>query len=317
MAGFVPPPVLVTRQVLEVMTAEVLAHPAIETAWGLYGVILPDGSVIVAGVLRPTDTDIVRRVVTTEYGGQSAAARVAWLAANHKLMCDHGLNPNGARFSFLYKGHSHHTLAFDRYSMTDITSIREAVVDDGLEVAIGPLATIAVNGTVIKPIEDRKHGLRVIGGSEVKFRFYYFSKTMAAARRRLPVLVQPTVIDAADVPLLPPMGWQFTQEDEYLEQLRHLRAMGCDVTILHRDIQAGPPYELQFIVKHPAWRKMLSIVTAYDYPKTPPQFAYVATGKEVPGSPFVGYPALLEGPLWQPGDDFLEVVLRLLARGEL
>lgn len=315
----VTPSVLVTKQAVNDMVVEVLSHPNIETAWGLFGLLMDDGAVIVTGVLRPSETDVVRRYATAQLGGEHQASAVRWLSQNYQAMRKQGLTKASGRFAFLYKGHSHHVLGVDQYSGTDTASILEAVEVDGLKVAVGPLATLAVQNPSIRPSGRYSGTLVITQGQRVWLRFYYLDQAMVAQGQRAPILVTPTVVDVKDVPVLPPLGWQFVREDDYLEQLRHLRNYGCSIEIVLRDITDGPPYEIQFIVQKPNWRAVLSIVTTWDYPRTPPKFQVLPVGDRAATETddYAGAAYLLEGPLWNPGEDLLEGLFRLEARGEL
>lgn len=313
------PTIVVTKQAVEDMVAEVLAHPEIETAWGLYGLLMDDGAVIVTGVLRPSESDVVRRYAAAALGGEQQANAVRWLSANYRAIRKGTKNQVGGRFAFLYKGHSHHGLGIDVYSGTDIRSIQEAVEVDGLEVAVGPLATLDVQGPRIHQSGRHEGTLVVTKSQRVWLRFYYLNRALMASGKRNPTLITPSVVEAKDVPVLPPLGWQFTREDDYLEQLRHLQSYGCHVEVVFRDVTGGPPYEIQFLVQKHNWRGMLSVVTSWDYPRTAPTFQVLPlSGREATeAGDYNGADHLLKGPLWRRGEDLIEAIFRLEARSEL
>ena len=312
------PLVSITRQAVFQMVDEALKYQDIETAWGLYGLIFPHEIALVTGILRASSSDIVRHYATTTLGGDRQAEAVRWLSSNHKILKKMRASPEDARFAFLFKGHSHHKLGVDSYSAQDHASILEAVEQDGLEIAIGPLVTLATKGPNINYPASWKGTIVADQSQRVWLRFYYLSRSMLDANIRRAKLIDPILVDANDVPIVPPLGWQFTNEDDYLEQLRHLKGYGCQVQVIFREIQNGPPFEIQFLITKPQWRGMLSIVTNWDFPKTAPTFQVLNPAKE--SSETGDYDVatdLPEGLLWNPGDDLILAVFRLEARGEL
>ncbi|OGM75466.1 hypothetical protein A3H19_03020 [Candidatus Woesebacteria bacterium RIFCSPLOWO2_12_FULL_39_9] len=314
----IEPIIFITKQALYEMVNEVLRFPEIETAWGLYGLIFPNETTLVTGILKASASDIVRKYATTTLGGNRQAEAVRWLSSNHKILKKMNVSPDEARFAFLFKGHSHHVLGVDSYSSQDHASIFEAVEKDGLEIAIGPLATLETKGPDVNYLASWRGTMVIDQSQRVWLRFYYLSRSMLENRVRRARLIDPIVVDAVDVPVVPPLGWQFTREDDYLEQLRHIKNYGCQVQVILREIRNGPPFEVQFLVSKPNWLGMLSIVTDWDFPKTAPTFQVLnpTKGSSEAGD-YEGAKYLLEEPLWSPEFDLIEVVFRLEARGEL
>ncbi len=299
------PRLLMTNQVIAVMSAEVLAHRDIETGWGQYGLLLDEVTTYLGGVIRPSADDIVRMYARTNVGGQKQADAVRWLQANHRLMATLGIVPRSARFAYLFKGHSHHHLGFGSFSGTDMGSILEAVEVDGLEVAIGTLATIDRLPETRVSAARQSGTIGITQQSKVWLRFYYLSRAMVQAGQREPILLRPEVVDIKDVPLLPPLGWQFTREDDYLEQLRLFHSFGCAVQVFSREIRDGPPFEVQFLVSKAGWKSTLSIITPWNYPEGAPTFQFVNGTSPVTGE------------LWYQGCDLIDGVFKLIAAGEL
>ncbi len=311
------PKIFVTDSVIAAMSKEVLAHPHEETAWGIYGLKLANGDLIITGVMEPSPHDIVRRYATASFGGEHAAAELTWLNDNWDMMVGLGLAPEGAQFKFLYKGHSHQHLDYARYSETDEQSILEAVRDDELEVAIGPLAICNVPDPRILRLK-RGEGISFFTSQYVRFVFYYMDKAMVARGLTKPILIQPEVIRATEVPMTPPQGWQFTNQSGFERELQLIRNYGCDVVANFLEIEGGPPFEIQLVVGRPTWCHYLFITTHWDHPRTPPAFKLVAKGHAAASTlHFASSKALLEGEIWQPGQSLLEAIFRLEARGEL
>jgi len=315
---YILPKVYIANSAVYEMTREVLSNPGRETGWGLYGIIAKDRlTVYIVGVIRPAVADITRHYAATTLGGERLADSVRWLMANVELNKKNGINIDGD-FAFLYKGHSHHQLGYGQYSPTDKDSIKESVIKEGLELAIGPLATI--DQTEMKIINRFGGDISVNNSAKVKFTFYYYDRYMYEAGVVEPVVIKPTVLNARAVPALPPLGWQFASDSDYMEQLRHLRAYGCNVKTSYRDTDNKPPFEIIFTVTRNDWKGILVIETAWDFPRTLPKF------KVVPNIPnkdsvcslrYKGLEHLLEGPIWNRDEDFIEAIFRLEARGEL
>lgn len=305
------PRLLVTQSAAAEMEHEVIAHSRIETAWGQYGII-DDNMIILNGVLLATEDEVTRRYAHASLGGDRHAQAVRWLEKNFDLMRRHGLYPQGnPRFSYLHKGHSHHELGVGNYSGTDISSIREAIEVDNLEYAIGTLGTLQLSRFQTTP-GRHPNILQLSQSTVVRLKFYFYSQAMFAAGVRNPIVILPELVQANEVPVMPPVGWKYVREDIYLEQLRHLRHHQCNVTVLEREITNGPPYEIQFLVTKPKWRGRLSIITDWDFPGTPPQFSILPN----PGHSADTRPLTepFEGEDWQEGFDFIDLILRLEAK---
>jgi len=315
------PKILITREVALEMAKETLDHSNIETAWGIYGLKSKDNqTVIITGILRPSGSDIVRNYATVKLGGEKLAQAVRWLSANHKLMKKAGLtDADGFRFGFLYMAHSHHGLGVDSYSHTDRASILGAVEVDGMDIAIGPLATIESLSMTVKPFRRKAGTISVVGGSRVNLRFYVMTKSMVEQGRKQPLLITPEIVDAVSVPEMPPLGWHFTREADFDEQERLLQSYGCKVSVAYREIHDGPPYEIQFVITKSIWRGVLSVITPWDYPNNPPIFKIInpSDKQSVAQDNYPEPEHLLAGDLWQPGWDIIDGVFRLEARGEL
>lgn len=315
------PTILVTETALADMTLEVLENPNIETAWGLVGFYFGDGeTVIVSNVVRPDQAEVARQVARTNLGGDLQVQALNWLTANYQLIKTHRGVTTEAKYGFLFKGHSHHQLGFSGYSSTDFASLVESVEKDGLVVSIGPLANIKEHKHSVSSIRGSAGGVHVDIRHQVDFTFYYLSKKMLDAGQRVAMTVHPTVIKATDVFMpVPELGWQFIRRAEYLEQLRHLHAYGCTVNVVTRDAKAGPPLEVQFVVTKPGiWRGSLSIVTDSNFPNSSPTFeVLVPSGHSKVAFIWTNSPEKNSGDLWYKGEDLIEAVFRLEARGEL
>lgn len=309
--------VFITPQVIADMSREVLNHPHEETAWGIYGLKLASGDIIITGVLFPSGSDIVRGFATASFGGARAVAEITWLHDNWDLMSSLGLNPEGAEFMFLYKGHSHQHLQFARYSGTDTQSIIEAVRDDGMEVAIGPLAVCNVPDPVVKSLR-RREGITFATSQYVRFLFYYYSRAMLDDGQTRPIVIQPRLIDTTDVPVMPPKGWQFARDADFERELEQLRSYGCTVIANYREIEGGPPFEIHLTVTRPTWSNYLFITTFWNHPATEPKFQIVPNGAAKEESRhFDGVATLADDQVWNPRQSLLEAVFRLEARHQL
>ncbi|QQG41831.1 MAG: hypothetical protein HYV90_00765 [Candidatus Woesebacteria bacterium] len=312
------PRILVTKGAAIAMVNEVLANPAIETGFGLWGVIMDDHqSVIVTHIIQPIPEDIEKGYAKLAFGGDGQKEALIWLTANEGLFRKKLGSKPGGKCAYLYKGHSHHTLNFNQYSGTDIQSIKDAINVDGLEVAVGPLVLILNPGDW--KFKATSGYVDVNEFTRVRIVFYYYSKAMAAMGITEPITVTPTIIEAKSAPMLPPLGWQFTNDADYFEQLRHITNYGAEVEVSYRDVRDGPPQEIVFkVTKEKVWRGTLYIVTPWNYPEAAPKFSVDALeGKSATEQGDYNSKRLLEGPLWSPGEDLIEAIFKLEARGEL
>jgi hypothetical protein len=309
------PRLYVTRHVLADMTAEVLAHPHIETAWGLYGFRYPK-SVFLVGVIRPVAGEVVRGFANAEAGGLEMAKAYNWLKANEKEITKAvGSRRSGhGEFDFLYKGHSHHTLGFDHYSGTDQQSILSVVKDDGLKVAVGPLALIRANNVGYNHTTPWSHETTASRYTRVTFLFYMLTKEMVDAGYHEAVTVKPVIIDTANTLLVPPMAWEFSQTDDFNRQIRNLRNFGCTVEVRHVDVNRKPPLEIQFKVDHKKWKHILMITTDWNYPDVPPKIQLIPKSADIT---FKEANALSAETWWVRGDGFIDIVGKMIERGVL
>lgn len=340
---YTPPPVYITELAVLGMYDETMKHPNIETGWGMYGLEFPNGTILVYNILPMFDDDIVRRVSTTEVGGSNMVDSLNWLKSNHELMLKQSKNEKrtqSPQLTYLWKGHSHHKLGLKRYSHTDTTSIVEAVEKDGMKVAIGPLVNIIGHGIKIEydrsllnllPIST-ENVLKVRDLGSIEIRFYYFDRTMLELGYKSPILITPTVVNQK-VAEMPPLGWKFTNNAEYSEQLRHLKNYGCNVQVIHQDTDGKPPYEIKFVITHPEWvpGQILIIETSWNFPEVPPRW-FILPKPEGEEKPEVKKPPLkrpkwltptikttppADDPLWKKGDDFIDLIFKLEDKGLL
>jgi hypothetical protein len=252
------PQLILSRKALWDMISETLRYPYLETMWANFGFILPDGSVYLAGIIPPLEGCVVRKYATSSFGGERLADAFQWVE-------DHAnqINQNvSARFTALYKGHSHHQLALFAYSGTDVNSIVEFVRDnDGVDVAIGPL-TVIRPGTSEKQRKCNRNIYRSRRGVEVKF--YQYTRAMLEAGITQPSEVE-TFRVVNDLPgiSVPQLGWQFLQEEEYKKQISRLEARGYQVIV--RDKR---PPTIRLFVKKPTWNGgMILIEIPLGFPK--------------------------------------------------
>lgn len=312
------PIIIVPKHVVRAMVDDVLLYPRKETGWGLVGIISRQGPIFVCGIIKPTEADIDRSESAVEVGGQSMANAYLWLSANWHWAQRHIPNQQiDGDFVFLHKGHSHPTES-KQYSEEDNNTILESVQEIGLSLAIGPLATIETNKLNIAPLLFKPGSLMITRNWSVRLQFYYLDAEMVACGKLKPILVTPQVVDAKDVPMIAPMGWQFTRESEFTSQRRVLENFGCKVRVINIGSPESDILRIQFIVTNPQWYGILKITTPWNYPTQEPTIEVVPiTGRSRQSSMFSDLPHLVTGPLWSKGDSFIEIIWRLLARGEL
>lgn len=309
------PRICITRQALFEMTNEVLAHPTIETAWGLYGFRYPK-VIFIVGVIRPVSGEVVRGYANAEAGGEEMANAMRWLYANEKLINVHvrGGKSGLGKFCFLYKGHSHHTLGYGQYSGTDHSSIYQAVKNDGMEIAIGPLALIRKNQV---SYDQKLWGEEISCSrqSEVAFLFYVMTKAMVDAGYTQGEKVKPTIVDTVHTLLVPPLGWEFSKDDDFKEQLRHMKSFGYSVTVNHIDANGKPPMEIQFIIDDTSFKQSLIITTDWNYPEVAPKIQLLP--KKGSSMTMTEANRLSALNWWNKGDDFIDVIGRMIQKGGL
>ena len=233
-----PPKLLVRKAVLRYIRKETKQFPLTETSWALFGYLLPNGSIYLAGYIPPLAGCIVRRVAETVLGGKRLNDAVDWLWAHSAK-----LNPNSdAEFVELYKGHSHHQIGLLEFSQQDETSIVEYVRDNpSIKVAVGTLSVIHP-----PPPGGQNRGFTV------STRYYYYSRELFDAGVKEPLSIN-EIEAVEDVPgiIVPDLGWQFLEEQSYLRQLQQLRAFGYQVQVVEND----PPTVHWFVRKPGLWNK--------------------------------------------------------------
>jgi hypothetical protein len=305
---------MITNEAAADLAQEALKFLHRETACGLVGLIFSDAAIAITGIIPPSVMDIVRNVTTTQFGGENLAAAAEWLQVNYNLIHKEADKP---KFAFLWKGHSHHQLNYDHFSSTDEDSILEAV-NLGLDVAIGALTLIDRNDMVVYP--GLQNGtIYVTAGASVRLRFYYLSRAMVDAGIKKPILLTPRIISAKSVPALPSLPWEFTNEAAFRRQIRQLEDYGAHIVVLHRDVSGDPTQEVQFVVQKPSWRGTLMITTSWDYPNTPPLIQVISdTDPSKPGMEINEAKLDKDGhSLWTPETDFIDIVLKIVEKGDL
>jgi len=301
--------ILVTEGAIEAMYAEGAKHPQIETAFDLAGFIDPQGTAIVTTVIPPAPADIVRGIAHVKLGGEFQGLAIKWLAANARLMKRCGIIAQDLSFSYLHSGHSHHQLGYKHYSGTDEDTIVEMVEKIGLPIAVGPLLNLHPIGpsTRWQGIHANEPSLLLVRGHRLYIKFYYFSRAMLEEGKRKPIVVIPRIIKDKEAPPMPPLSWRYFAPKVFAEQIRHMESRGCQIQVVERDVQDGPPMETQFFVTHPRWKNPLLVITSWNFPTAVPTFKFLKSGKQETAT----------GIEWNPEMDLIDVILRLEERGEL
>lgn len=312
------PNIIVTNRWIHDYAAEVMNHPHEETGRGIYGIVMDDKTIFVLGLLVPTERDIIRGVSHVKIGGPDMKASIEWLEKNWNWAQKYTRSPIHGHFAFLSSGHSHHTLGVRSYSQTDKTSMLEYIRDDKLLAVVGVLANIEQNkyaffSPALQPGVvgiNRQWGVRLL--------FYYLDQDMVNNGATEPIAVTPRVIDVKDSPPTPPLGWQHANIAAFNQQKKQLTDWGCTVGINHREFKTNEPLYIQFIIGHPLWTGILNILTPWDYPINPPVIQVLPIpGTVYSPSEFQTVENLKTGPLWNQGDNLIEIIMRLRARGEL
>jgi hypothetical protein len=304
--------------VLKHIFQEAAAHPGGETGWGHYGIHFPNGNIIVTHTLLPTKSDVVREVAHVKVGGDEMGEAGRWLMHNDYVAKKQKKYASRGTFSFCGKGHSHHKLRYAKHSGTDTQTTIDMVKVDGFDVAVSTLVLIDEHEDMT--FKHSGKGLVSIKDTmRMTVMFYYYSKAMVEAGIDTPMLVTPKILQMHEVPMIPPLGWRFASEGEYYEQMRHLKHYGATVHVRYQDVDNGPPMEILLTIQKPNWKSVLQIVTPWDYPKSAPKFVTFPSQDKV-ATEVLDYAEadhLLEGDIWNPGEDLIEAIFRLEARGKL
>lgn len=284
-----PPNLAITHSAFKAMVNEVLKYPDIETSWGLAGYVQGKRNVFITNIILPAPENIVRRAGTVVIGGEYQAEQLDWLARDQlkmklKLKKDYPeFESRVPEYTYVFSGHSHHTLGLKSYSGVDNRSIRLAIVENGLDVAIGPLANIVrdnlteYGGHFGDPVISLSHG--------VEMRFYYLSKEMVESGITYPVKVKARLMAEGKNKLpIPKLAWKYFNREFYMSELRQLQALEANVQVMHRDLPGFDHMVVQFLLTKPEWKSPLLINTDWNYPVKKPQFEVMIDGvkKEVP-----------------------------------
>lgn len=309
------PKLEITSEALDIMTEEVLKYYWIETSWGIYGIRYNDGSILIAGVLTPNDNDVVRRNFNTEFGQALFGKEMQWLRANWGFMKKSIKDHEDTTLVFLFKGHSHHRLGVRRYSGVDETSIRDAVITVGMDVAVGPLANIdqLFKTNVRKSHEEGT--LTVEVSNKVSFHFYYLSQEMVRQGRRDSALVTPTV-RRENIPRLPPRCWIHIDNEYYREQKRLLIQYGCKIEESW-NASGELPLKVVFKVSKEGWKDYVEIVTNYDFPHSHPRFVLGSVKNNPKPRKGINLNSFFPVGSWRRGDDLVVGIERLVKAGKL
>jgi hypothetical protein len=307
------PNIIVTEDVMKELNKEALRYPDRETACGVVGLIYEDGTIALTGTIPAPALDVVRNVATAQLGGKDLKAAYDWLHANFGAI-NHGKETK-VLFAFIGKAHSHQKIAFHTFSSTDEESILEAVRDLDSEVAVWPLLLISEFKSQIRTVGQMEGTISVESDTTVRVRFYYLDKKMVQMGRTKPILIQPKVVKSTSLPaLLPPLSWRHTDEDNFRRQLRQLDEYGAQTFVIQHNADSDPEHEVQFVIVHPKWNgKTVIIVTDWDYPKSKPVIKVVSPN----GTIKVIHTDIHGAPIWQPKNDFIDILFELVELKEI
>lgn len=302
------PKLLITKQAVHDLRAEALRFLTNETGAGLFGLIYTQAgkteTVAITGVIPAPAADIVRRVATVSLSGNKMSEAVDWLEKNHAAI--HGA-ANGVEFAFLYYAHSHHKMDFRHFSGRDIQSMYEAIHKHGMKLAVGVLMLITEEWEKIHTKDSMEGTISIEVDTRVHLRFYYLDRVMVDAGIREPTLIRPEVVDGKSLPVVPPLSWEYTNEDEFLLQMRKLERQGARVTVIKGNFDSDPVLEIKFIISKPTWQgKVLLITTDWNFPASPARVEVIRPGAGI--KPLSTDKA--GAPIWMVNDDFLDVMLR-------
>lgn len=315
----IAPRVLITDTVFKAMVNEVLKHPTIETSWGLAGLVFQKRNVMITNIILPAPEDIVRRAGTVRIGGDYQAEQLDWLARDHLKMKLMAKRPQVEgrelpEYRYVFSGHSHHTLGLKSYSGVDNRSIRLAIVENGLDVAIGPLANIVRDsfsqsgGPFSDPVMSISQG--------VEMRFYYLSKEMVERGITHPVKIKPSiVVERKSSALIPRLAWRYENREFFLSELRQLQALGANVQVMNRDLPQFDHLAVQFLLTKEGWKSPLLINTQWSYPNKKPEFEIMVNGLKTLAPIFVG--KLKRKPVWSDGSSLASSVALMEEEGIL
>lgn len=313
------PKIYLTHEIASQMGREVLAYPDQETSWGLWGYLDLESTVIIGGILRPSQQDVVRSAGNTTLGSTNQAEALKWLIHSFKLMKESDARLEAFRLAYLFAGHSHHRMRVFEYTNEDIQAIVSAVGLNKLPVAIGPLANIVDEGYHTNKLGNR---ITVTHSRVVDIRFYYYSQEMLNRKIYKPRLVKPELTSQYHLPPLPKLSWHFEDPDYFNHMVSGLTILGCDIQpiIVANPLKPGQ-LETRFEITHPNWKADLYITTKYDFPTSDPKievrsktsnYARSIKSKYVKEGNSYSFRNAYEG-----NDTFRQVVDKLIYFGEL
>lgn len=269
---YVVPSVFITSEVLMQIYKEVMAYPQKETVWGIYG-LRHKGSdeVWVCGVLLVPEKN-QRQHGTAQFGGAAYAYQIRWLELNFAEMQKDREDLRDWVLEYLFTGHSHHGLGLQRYSPVDEDSIKEAVGQDGMTIAIGPLANIERSDQAeIKKGWDRGT-LTIEKAGKLTLRFYFLSQQMWQAGVRSPILITPTVTEKTLA--VPPLAWIYTSPQSYRSWIEILGKLGYTVDV--KIVRLGElPLKIRFVLTREGRPGQVFVTTPYNFPLAAPQVDYL------------------------------------------
>lgn len=313
--AFKPPKIMITEQVIHDMVSEALAHPHIETAWGICGFVLPDDEVFISKVIPPTEEDVTRGYAHAALGAQHQTDVARWLSDNARLMKKRGVNRKDARFAYLYKGHSHHRFG-SFYSGTDNASILQWVKDDGASVGIGPLISFD-DMRFTRPL-SRKGSILVQQTRSVEIKFFYLSREMVDLGIHTPLVVDPEIVTGVKGLTTPPIGWHIEQEADFSREIALLKKHGCIVHVTTVELPDSPLLKIKITAVKPGWKGSLSIVTEHNYPVSKAVFTvnpFTEEGKTVEENFEQGETSRIR--FWKDGMNFVDKVKKFEKNGYL
>lgn len=365
-----PPTIFVPRQVLQAIIADSMEYLEPETGTPMVGLVLETQSRV--AVTEPTIFVLgtipagfaVRTRASFELGGQLQGDVFDWLNRNWEERRKNSRGRKIKDFQFgqqfpeddlpaLYDypltdlGDWHkHPGGYGKPSGGDLATAIQTLQNPAFEAAflIAPIVTVQS----VKDEAVRWEGwtvVRVDPEYEVGITFYYLSKKMLQLEMRDFILVQPTVVYDKVLPSLPPLSWHLRDPNRFLMEMGLLKAYGCQVQVIYREMDGKPPLEVCFVISRPdyGWTNRLLIVTKVDYPENPP-LVKVAKGTAQPSRKVRKHPHQLrewfdklwretqtKAPLpplrshaqdqgtfpWQPHCTLLQLVMDKEQRGEL
>ncbi|MBE2268954.1 MAG: hypothetical protein IAE80_12040 [Anaerolinea sp.] len=275
------PNLVVAQRVIDKMAAAANTHMEDETGEAMVGFFIPGlhtngvPTLYVLDTISPDDS-AVRQFHTFQQGDERQDELIWWLQENWRVQRKKGQTLIGKVFPskwdvpLRYLGDWHKQPGFMiQPSGGDLMTALDWIEDEdnNTDFLLAPIVTLDHPHTII-PSNVTTNFLMIpqTGGEAMRVDFWYIDKHVSGF---LPIA--PVIYPNEQLPTLAEYPWHLIDEERFARENQLLREDNLFISVILHDADEHPPLEICFLSARVGGDKLIIVVTAADYPKTPPR----------------------------------------------